>query len=398
MEGDRLTLQQRMRAGVAAVKAGRNVRGRELLRQVVQDNSDSEMAWWWLSRATDDPRERWQALENILRLNPDHPEAKAELGELMAAQPRRSERGAVPAWETLLPGVPLETDDGSDDPFQCPFCGRPTAINERRCPHCRGRLNWGVTHSRSSEVLRLLFLLVGISLAAGLLEAAGPLFALAAHQPGAGQTDFAALLNFVGVKPFLGDFLALRVRDAQWLIRFYAGRAAALALLLFGLRERWGLAYYVTLLALLADLLASVYLLAGSYLGPAGVVLNLGLALAAALALISANYEFAVNQERLRVKPDSVARSALDFYRRGHDYRRRGMWAMAVAQWRKALGLAPNVTQYYKDLGVGYAQIERYQRSLRVLAEAQRQAPDDAEIAELIALVQAKVGAQDVPR
>jgi tetratricopeptide (TPR) repeat protein len=386
-----------MRAGVAAVKAGRNVRGRELLRQVVQDNGDSEMAWWWLSRATDDPRERWVALENVLRLNPDHPEAKAELTELMAAQPQRAERSAAPAWEALVPGVPLEADDGSDDPFQCTYCGRPTAINDHRCPHCRGRLEQGMARSRSSEVLRLLLLLMGISLAVGLLEAAGPLFALAAHQPGAGQTDFPALLHFVGVQPFLGDFLALSVRDAQWLVRFYAGRAVVLVVLLFGLRERWSLAYYLTLLALLADALATVYLLAANYLGPVGVMLNVGLALASALALISANYEFAVNRGRLRVKPDSSARSALDFYRRGHDYRRRGMWAMAVAQWRKALGLAPHMTQYYKDLGVGYAQIGRYQRSLRVLVEAQRQAPDDAEIAELIALVQTKVGAQTAP-
>jgi Flp pilus assembly protein TadD len=63
------------------------------------------------------------------------------------------------------------------------------------------------------------------------------------------------------------------------------------------------------------------------------------------------------------------------------------MWALAVAQWRKAVGLAPKEVVYYKDLGIGYAQIRRYARSLRVLEEARRQAPQDQSIPEIIALV-----------
>jgi hypothetical protein len=54
------------------------------------------------------------------------------------------------------------------------------------------------------------------------------------------------------------------------------------------------------------------------------------------------------------------------------------------------VGLAPQTPVYYKHLGIGYAQIKRFARSLRALEEARRQAPADAEIAEIIALVQAK--------
>jgi tetratricopeptide (TPR) repeat protein len=93
------------------------------------------------------------------------------------------------------------------------------------------------------------------------------------------------------------------------------------------------------------------------------------------------------------VKPDSAARGAVDFYKRGHHYRQRRMWAMAVAQWRRAVGLAPQVAQYYKQLGIGYAQIHRFERSLRTLKEGQRQAPDDPEITEIIALVQSRADA-----
>jgi len=63
---------------------------------------------------------------------------------------------------------------------------------------------------------------------------------------------------------------------------------------------------------------------------------------------------------------------------------------MAVAQWRKAVGLAPRVPDFYKHLGRGYAQIQRFDRSLRALKEAQRQAPEDADIAEIIRLVETK--------
>ena len=63
---------------------------------------------------------------------------------------------------------------------------------------------------------------------------------------------------------------------------------------------------------------------------------------------------------------------------------------MAVAQWRKAVGLAPHVPVYYKDLGLGYAQIGRYDRSLRALHEARRQSPEPDELDQIIALVEAK--------
>ena len=41
-------------------------------------------------------------------------------------------------WAALLPNTPLEADDGVDDPYQCPYCGRPTEPDDRLCPHCRG--------------------------------------------------------------------------------------------------------------------------------------------------------------------------------------------------------------------------------------------------------------------
>src|SRR5439155_2158891 len=117
---------------------------------------------------------------------------------------------------------------------------------------------------------------------------------------------------------------------------------------------------------------------------------NGALALASGILLFGLSDEFALAPERLLVKPATTARSALDFYKIGHQYRKRGMWAMAVAQWRRAVGLAPQTPQYYKHLGIGYAQIKYFDHSLRALEQGRRQAPDDRDIAEVIALVKSR--------
>jgi tetratricopeptide (TPR) repeat protein len=171
-------------------------------------------------------------------------------------------------------------------------------------------------------------------------------------------------------------------------------RAALLLAVMLGLRERWRLAYQGALLGLLADGLLALALLITGYLGPVAALGNLLLALIGGLLLYGVSSEFAVSLERVLVRPDPAARSALDYYKRGHHYRQRGMWALAVAQWRRAVGLAPQVPAYYKHLGLGYAQIGRLARSLRALEEAQHQDPANAELAEIMALVRSKAGAQ----
>jgi tetratricopeptide (TPR) repeat protein len=92
------------------------------------------------------------------------------------------------------------------------------------------------------------------------------------------------------------------------------------------------------------------------------------------------------------------ARSAAAFHRLGHEYSRAGLWALAVAQWRKAVGLAPKEAAYYKHLGIGYARLRRYARSLRALEEAARRAPQDRDLAEIMALVREQAGRETSPK
>jgi len=291
------------------------------------------------------------------------------------------------SFQRYLPQVPLEPDDGIDEPLQCVYCGKLTGEDDRTCPHCHQNLYWRKERQKEiSEFLRMGLLLIGIMVAIGLIEALGPLFAVGATSWG-DQVNFSLLLQVFGVKELVGNFLKFPPAVAQTLVSVYLLQAGLLFFLLLGLSQRLSLAYYGTIILMIVDLLGSAYLAISGYLGWLGAAINVVFVLAILGLLFSADREFAVNEERLLTRPDMTARSALDFYKRGHHYRKLGMWSLAVAQWRKAVGLAPKEVQYYKDLGVGYAQIKRFDRSLRALEEAHHQAPNDSDVPEMIKLV-----------
>ncbi len=386
MTVDQGAQQRLLKEAVAALKNGNRVRGRDLLLRVIQNDRDVEAAWWWLYQALDDAPAQTRALENVLRLNPRHAEAQQALIDL-----RQKQLGAPQTdWGSFLQAGAVEPEDGLDDQYQCPYCGQPTGIEDRYCPHCRGRLFERVARSGGSATLRLVQLLTGISLALGVIELVGPALALGVAQGTADRVALRGLLAFALVPVFWGDFLLLTPPVAGLLLNIYLVRTGLLAAILLSLRLRWGLGYFAALIGMAADLLLSLYLLINGYLGVGGAVLNGAVALAVGTVLFGISHEFAITPQRVLVKPDGVARSALDFYRLGHQYRRRGMWAMAVAQWRRAVGLAPQVPAYYKQLGIGYAQIRRFSRSLRTLEEGRRQAPDDKDLVEIIALVKSR--------
>lgn len=375
-----------MQAGIAAVQRGEREHGRRLLLHVIEQDEHNEQAWLWLSQAVDDPADAQVALENVLTLNPDNREAQTRLEQLRT-------QAAAPAdpWQSLLPTTPHEPDDGIDDPLQCVYCGGATQEAQRRCPHCGRNLYVRVRQSHDSGFLRLGLLLFGILAALAFVQIALPLLALNALRDGS-QGELKLLLVVPGAQWVLGDLLSWTRPTATLLAYGLGARAIVLAALLVGLRQRWTLTYYAALAALAVDVLLNAVLLFGGFLSIAGGILNMGLALAI-LYLIGASYqEFTVTQERLLTRPDSQAHSAAAFHKLGHDYSRAEMWALAVAQWRRAVGLAPREVAYYKHLGIGYARIQRYARSLRVLEEAARRAPNDRDLHKIIALVREQAG------
>jgi hypothetical protein len=309
----------------------------------------------------------------------------------------RTDTSGVPS---ILPasGRPAEPEaqsssppeDGIDDPYQCAFCGRPTDPGDKRCPHCRRSLMFARPATvATGSPLRTAVFLITILLIVGLLEIGPPLFARLISR-GADPGPFRVVLKTPGADLLLGRFLDWSGPVAAMLLTVAAARAVILLACLIGLSLRSAVGFYLTMGALVLDLLWSIYRYAGGYIGPAGAAADAVLALVTLAMLFAADRDFEVVRQRLVVRPDGGVRGGLAYHKRGHLYRRQGMWALAVAHWRLAVGASPREVQYYKDLGVGYAHIGRYERSLRALEEAARQAPEDGEVAEIIALVTAK--------
>jgi hypothetical protein len=397
MTSDNPNMQDRLQAGIAAIKRRDLASGRAWLLEVVEQDDHQELAWLWLSVAVAGLADKEIALENVLTINPDNATARKRLNRLKNAAALAKPLPGLTADDDLA-GAPADTDDSLDDPYQCPYCGHLTKVDDTLCPRCRQSLYVVVPKEAMSEFLKTALLVLGALAALGLMEVATPFLALTAAQA-ADPGPFRFLLTVPGADLLLGNFLrpAYTVGLAQTLMIILVMRSGLLFGCLLGLRLRWAPIYYAALALFGVDLLWNVGLLVTGYLSVMACLLNVGLLAAILFLLVGSHREFAVGRERLWTRPERKAHSAKDFYWRGLAHSREGRWALAVAQWRKAVGLAPRETQYAKDLGIGLAQIRRFDRSVRVLEEVQRQAPHDLQIAKVLALVREQMAKPDQP-
>ncbi len=89
------SLDEKLRIGIEAARRGDKATASRLLRQVVDNQPNNEVAWMWLASALDNLTERKQALEQALRINPSNARAQQALDQLNAvlgtpASPRRA--------------------------------------------------------------------------------------------------------------------------------------------------------------------------------------------------------------------------------------------------------------------------------------------------------------------
>jgi twitching motility two-component system response regulator PilG len=114
----------RLRAGVAAAKAGDKDQARRLLRAVVAHDPSNESAWLWLASVSETPPDAVACLERVLQINPLNERARAGLERYRtyfaaAPQPAPAEEPApeAAAWE-------------------CPLCGHGDDQEHEECPEC----------------------------------------------------------------------------------------------------------------------------------------------------------------------------------------------------------------------------------------------------------------------
>lgn len=71
-----------LREGITAVKAGQRAKARALLQRVLRERPNDVSTWLWLSGAVETDDERRECLEKVLEIDPDNPHAKKGLQKL----------------------------------------------------------------------------------------------------------------------------------------------------------------------------------------------------------------------------------------------------------------------------------------------------------------------------
>jgi tetratricopeptide (TPR) repeat protein len=399
-------VQRRLNEGIAALRHGERERGRDLLLQVVAADERIEPAWLWLSTAVDDPQDRLIALENVLTLNPNHAQARAQLRELRkqlgiaeatplpetltpvrAAPPA----GSAPTTEAIAPASPAPPPgtavDLDDDPYQCAYCGRLTRHTDNRCPHCgRNLLVWGQWGGGCFQYV--LLLICGLVLQWGLVQTIGPSIALGIAR-GIDPSTVIAFSDWL--TPILGDFLHWSGALASLLLGISALRLAMWLVVTYlfynDVESGFAIAVGAALLDLALNGAALLFRVEGlASIPPANMAFD-GLVLLFCLPAVVSRSQARV---RLRVELDRDAHSAAEFYRRGRRHQRQGRWALAALHWRKAAVLDHREPLYLKALGVAQMRLGRYAKARAALEEAQAHAPNDAEIKALLETARAR--------
>ena len=81
------SIQEKLRQGIEAARRGDKLAAQRLLRQVVENDRNNEIAWMWLASTLDNLQERREALEEALRVNPRNTRAQEALKQLDAILP-----------------------------------------------------------------------------------------------------------------------------------------------------------------------------------------------------------------------------------------------------------------------------------------------------------------------
>ncbi len=70
------TMNDWLQQGIAAARAGQRAQARQLLVRAIQADQYNEDAWVWLAGVVDDPADARRCLQQALRINPLHPQAR----------------------------------------------------------------------------------------------------------------------------------------------------------------------------------------------------------------------------------------------------------------------------------------------------------------------------------
>ncbi len=86
--------REQLRRAYDHIKGGRKISAMQILRPLLAADPANADAWWLMANAVDDPAEQQGALEKVIALRPDHPQARERLAALTAEQEFRFDEAA----------------------------------------------------------------------------------------------------------------------------------------------------------------------------------------------------------------------------------------------------------------------------------------------------------------
>ncbi len=103
-------MSDNLKQAIAAIKAGDNETGHQLLMKVIKADPANEAAWLWMASTLDDPQEKKECLQKVLQINPDNEMAKKAL----AAFERPREPAELPRLQDIAPKPAQEAAPSTD--------------------------------------------------------------------------------------------------------------------------------------------------------------------------------------------------------------------------------------------------------------------------------------------
>ena len=417
-------VQERLVAGITAVKNGDLTQGRDLLESVLEADERNEVAWLWLSGAVETVEEQQLCLENVLAINPQHSLAQKGLAKLQQraeqAPPEKTGKSQTitrkypplstaaallypesetKTWEwrdpTAVPDkgstVGYQSDESYDDVWSkdvplCGYCACELTPEDTQCPQCKkGLIVKSFRYANASTNLTAFWvLLLGI----GQLHLLQGIYNILVQ-----NNLYIAVGNGVMTVLFVGLAIGVHYRQSwAYLISIYLLVAVITVSLL-----RWVIPPDLEWLGI-ANLDPAIQNFVLPLTGGLGEIIRLFLLVAAILALFYAIVKAGSDFDRVAVRRVAAITkgptNAADFNNAARKLAQSGLWATAVLHWQRAAALAPNHLAYQESLGKAYAKLGFYKRSLDILQYAHQHsgsAERQAIIQEIIRTVQAKM-------
>lgn len=355
-------------SGLDAIQSGDLVHGREMLLEAVELDASLAEAWRELSNVLDDPEDQAFALQKYLALAPTDRQARSRLKHLQ---------------DELAVSAPIpDEDDISFSPLQCVYCGELTSEADRKCPHCRRNLIISNKKKGYGWVEKAFFILAGLNAQIGIVLAAIPFMAAGP------RTDvFLIVANFSLVRTLFTEFLKWPAELLPLLVGLGTLHGLLILLPIGILIVKTDWSYRISVVMIPLDIL----LLLVGYLNEFVTLPMLTLlGLAGGLQIVFAFFAIAgVASERVREFTEfrSSKYAPHELYALGNDFRRRGKWALATLAWQRAVVKEPAARHYYQ-LGIGYTQLNRFDRASVAMQEARRMEPENSQIEEAFQLIE----------